>query len=80
VRSLITRHILGGACANTFGIVGGPGLVYDSVEVGVQESGVTSKRHYIVLALAISGSTAATPQTMKVDYVRVWKRERKSGV
>ena len=68
---------------HTFGVDWMPGRLvfyYDGVEVGVQESGVTSKPRYIVVALAISGSTAATPQTMKVDYMRVWKRERKSGI
>jgi len=67
---------------HTFGVDWKPGRLvfyYDGIQVGVQESGVTSKPHYIVVALAISGSTAATPQTMKVDYLRVWKRERKSG-
>ena len=52
---------------------------YDGVEVGIHESGVTSKPHYLVVALAISGAAAATPQTMQVDYIRVWKRERKNS-
>jgi beta-glucanase (GH16 family) len=64
---------------HTFGVDWEPGRLvfyYDGVEVGVHESGVTSKPHYLVAALAISGSAAATPQTMQVDYIRVWKRER----
>jgi beta-glucanase (GH16 family) len=60
---------------HTFGVDWQPGRLvfyYDGIEVGIQESGVTSKPHYIVVALAISGSTAATPQIMKLDYLRVW--------
>jgi beta-glucanase (GH16 family) len=64
---------------HTFGVDWQPGrlvIYYDGVEVGVQESGVTSKPHYIIVALGISGAVAATPQTIQVDYVRVWKREQ----
>jgi beta-glucanase (GH16 family) len=68
---------------HTFGVDWQPGRLvfyYDGVEVGVHESGVTDKPHYLVAALAISGSAVATPQAMQVDYIRVWKRERnKSG-
>jgi beta-glucanase (GH16 family) len=66
-----------------FGVDWKPGRLmfyYDGVVVGVQESGVTRRPHYIVAALAISGSAAATPQTLKVDYMRVWKRKGKSRV
>ena len=62
---------------HTFGVDWEPGRLvfyYDGVEVGVQQSGVTGKPHYLVVALALSGLAVATPQTMQVDYIRVWKR------
>lgn len=68
---------------HTFGVDWKPGRLvfyFDGLEVGIQESGVTKKPHYLIAALAISGSAAATPQAMQVDYVRVWKNKRKSGV
>jgi len=52
---------------------GSPTFYYDGVEVGRQTSGVTSSAHYVIANLAVSGSEIAVPQTMKVDYVRVWK-------
>lgn len=48
---------------------------YDGVEVGTTDVGVTDRPHYLIAALAISGSAVAVPQTMQVDYVRVWKRQ-----
>jgi beta-glucanase (GH16 family) len=66
---------------HTFGVDWEPGRLvfyYDGVEVGVHESGVTSKPHYLIAALAISGSAVSIPQTMQVDYIRVWKRKRKN--
>jgi beta-glucanase (GH16 family) len=64
---------------HTFGVDWQPGRLvfyYDGVQVGVHDSGVTSKPHYLIVALGISGAAVATPQTIQVDYVRVWKRER----
>jgi beta-glucanase (GH16 family) len=64
---------------HTFGVDWQPHRLtfyYDGVEVGVHESGVTSEPHYVIIALAISGLAVAVPQTMQVDYVRVWKRRR----
>lgn len=61
---------------HTFGVNWQPGSLtfyYDGVEVGRQTSGVTSSAHYVIANLAVSGSEIAVPQTMKVDYVRVWK-------
>ena len=47
---------------------------YDGKKVGTQRSGITGKSHYLILNLGISGSAIKVPQTMQVDYVRVWKR------
>jgi beta-glucanase (GH16 family) len=65
---------------HTFAVDWEPGRLvfyYDGVEVGRHESGVATKPQYIIAALAISGSAIATPQTMQVDYIRVWKRDRR---
>ena len=35
---------------------------------------MTGKSHYLILNLGVSGSAVTVPQTMQVDYVRVWKR------
>ena len=35
-----------------------------------------NRPHYLILALALSGTEVAVPQTMQVDYVRVWKRAK----
>ena len=62
---------------HTFGVDWSPGRLvfyYDGVPVGTQTEGVTDTPHYVVAGLAVSGSAVATPQTMQIDYVRVWKR------
>jgi beta-glucanase (GH16 family) len=52
---------------------------YDGVEVGRVTAGVTNAPMYLVLNLSVSnpaetaGPTLA-PASMKVDYVRVWRR------
>ncbi len=48
---------------------------YDGVQVGTTDVGVTDSPHYLIAALAVSGSAVAAPQTMQVDYIRVWKRQ-----
>ena len=62
---------------HTFGVDWAPGkatFYYDGKKVGTQRSGVTPKPHYLILNLGVSGSAVTVPQTMQVDYVRVWKR------
>jgi beta-glucanase (GH16 family) len=62
---------------HTFGVDWAPGKAtfsYDGKKVGTQRSGVTGKPHYLILNLGVSGSAVKAPQTMQVDYVRVWKR------
>lgn len=62
---------------HTFGVDWAPGRTtyyYDGKAVGTQRAGVTGKPHYLILNLGVSGSAVRVPQTMQVDYVRVWKR------
>ena len=62
---------------HTFGVDWAPGKAtfsYDGKKVGTQRSGVTGKPHYLILNLGVYGSAVKAPQTMQVDYVRVWKR------
>ena len=62
---------------HTFAVDWQPGRLvfyYDGVPVGSTEAGVTDRPHYLIAALAVSGSAVAAPQTMQVDYIRVWKR------
>jgi len=61
---------------HTFGVNWQPGSLYyyyDGVLVGHHTEGVPSDPHYLVANLGISGDQIATPQTVKVDYIRVWK-------
>lgn len=46
---------------------------YDGRKVGRHTIAVTDSPHYLILSLSLSGSFVQTPQTLKVDYVRVWK-------
>lgn len=62
---------------HVFGVDWSPGrttFYYDGKKVGTQRAGVTGKPHYLILNLGVSGSAIRVPQTMQVDYVRVWKR------
>lgn len=62
---------------HTFGVDWRPGSLtyyYDGKRVGTRTTGITRSPHYIILNLALSGDTHTVPQTMKVDYVRVWQR------
>jgi len=61
---------------HTFGVNWQPGLLeffYDGKLAGRQTVGVPSDPHYLIANLAVSGSRIAAPQTVKVDYIRVWK-------
>jgi beta-glucanase (GH16 family) len=55
-----------------------PGVVtyyYDGTKVGQITTGITAAPMYIILDYAVSsavGGPTSVPQTMKVDYVRVW--------
>jgi hypothetical protein len=53
-----------------------PGIVtyyYDGVDIGSITSGITSAPMFIILDYAV-GKSFQAPDTMKVDYVRVWQR------
>ena len=48
---------------------------YDGKQVGRHTEGVTSAPHYLIINLALSGPPyIKVPQTVRVAYVRVWKR------
>ena len=48
---------------------------YDGIRVGRHARGVTSVPHYLILNLALSEPPyIKVPQTVRVGYVRVWKR------
>jgi beta-glucanase (GH16 family) len=62
---------------HTYGADWEPGSItyyYDGRKVWQESTGVTSQPMYLVLNLSVPRSAAATsaPQTMRVDYVRVW--------
>ncbi|RKP54352.1 glycosyl hydrolase family protein [Cohnella endophytica] len=64
---------------HTFGADWEPGIVkyyYDGVLVGTLTSGITSTPMYLILDYAVGtpyGGPTVIPNTMKVDYVRVWQ-------
>lgn len=45
---------------------------YDGVKVGQITTGITSAPQYLILDYTLSSSSAAVPNDMLVDYVRVW--------
>ncbi len=47
---------------------------YDGRQVWQYTSGVVSSPQFVILNLALNSNSAAVPATMKVDYVRVWRR------
>ena len=47
---------------------------YDGRRVGTVTSGVSNRPHYLILNLGVSRPNVLVPQTMQVDYVRVWQR------
>ncbi len=60
---------------HTFAANWEPGRItyyYDGIDIGSVTSGVTSAPMFLVLDYATEGSAQA-PDTMKVDYVRVWQ-------
>ena len=60
---------------HTFAANWQPGMItyyYDGVDIGSVTSGVTSAPMFLILDYA-AGSPVQTPDTMKVDYVRVWQ-------
>jgi beta-glucanase (GH16 family) len=67
----------GGGGWHTFGVDWVPGRLtfyYDGRRVGSHTTGVTGSPHYIVLNNGISGPEIEVPATLRVDYVRVWRR------
>jgi beta-glucanase (GH16 family) len=68
----------GGGGWHTFGVDWRPRSLtfyYDGKQVGRQTAGVTSAPHYLILNLALSEPPyIKVPQTLRVGYVRVWKR------
>lgn len=66
---------------HTFGALWEPGRItfyYDGRNVGTVTSGVTSKPHYLIINHALSNSISPpvkVPSTLRVDYVRVWKKQ-----
>lgn len=68
----------GGGGWHTFGVDWRPRSLtfyYDGQQVGRQTEGVTSVPHYLILNLALSEPPyIKVPQTVRVAYVRVWKR------
>jgi beta-glucanase (GH16 family) len=64
---------------HTFAANWEPGAItyyYDGVQVGRLTSGITSAPEYLILANSTGqwGGPTLTPATMRVDYVRVWRR------
>jgi beta-glucanase (GH16 family) len=61
---------------HTFGVNWQPGSLdfyYDGVNVGRHTEGVPSDPHYLIANLGVSGSQIEAPQTVRVDYIRVWQ-------
>jgi beta-glucanase (GH16 family) len=52
---------------------------YDGKKVGHHTIAVTKSPHYLILSMSLSGSVVRAPQTLKVDYVRVWKNMSRSS-
>ena len=60
---------------HTFGADWEPGIVtyyYDGVDIGSVTSGITSAPMFLILSYA-SGDPFQAPDTMRVDYMRVWQ-------
>lgn len=61
---------------HTFGADWEPGSItwyYDGKQVGQTTSNVTSAAMYLIVNLALKSGAAVAPQSMAVDYVRVWQ-------
>jgi hypothetical protein len=64
---------------HTFAAHWEPGRIsfyYDGRFVGAQTAGVISQPHFLILNYGVGGwgGPISAPQTMQVDYVRVWQR------
>lgn len=62
---------------HTFGVDWAPGratFYYDGKKVATHTTGIRGEPHYLVLNLGLAGSRVKAPQTMEVEYVRVWQR------
>ena len=62
---------------HTFGVDWKPGSVtyyFDGVNVGTNRRGITGSPHFLIANLSISGTKIKAPQTLRVDYIRVWQR------
>ena len=67
----------GGGGWHTFGVDWEPGRLrfyYDGRQVGTHTTGVTGSPHYLILNNGISDPAVQVPSTLRVDYVRVWRR------
>ena len=61
---------------HTFGVKWQPNLLefyYDGVKVGTRKVSIPKDPHYLIANLAVTGPQPTTPQTLKVDYIRVWQ-------
>ena len=60
-------------CSGSTGHLGGATFDDDGKKVGTQGVCVTGRSHYLILNLGVSGPVIKVPQTMQVEYVRVWE-------
>ncbi len=64
---------------HTYAIDWEPGAItwyYDGQRVWQYTTGVVSGSMYLILNLSVFYENADVPATMKVDYVRVWQKDR----
>ncbi len=55
-----------------------PGVItwyYDGKEVWKYTTSITASPQFLILNLGLNSTSATVPSTMKVDYVRVWKKD-----
>ena len=71
------REMPGTSGWHRFAVDWAPGRItyyYDGRKVGTVTSGVSKRPHFLILNLGVSNPKIVAPQTMQVDYVRVWQR------
>ncbi len=71
------REMPGSSGWHRFAVDWAPGRLtyyYDGVKVGTHTSGVSNRPHFLILNLGVSAPKIRAPQTIQVDYVRVWQR------